>query len=72
MESTINESFEGADFHHLHVDLDGNVDHDIGIYIPHELHNSKYHSCKTWIGMDEMNKLAIEWYFSTGENDTLY
>ena len=61
----LNEPFDGAEFHHLHRDLDGNVDHSIGIYIPSEIHQRLYHNHKTWQGMDEMNKIAIEWYIST-------
>jgi len=38
------------------------MDHNIGIFIPAELHQSIFHNSFTWAGMDEMNNKAIEWY----------
>lgn len=63
----LNKHFNGSEFHHLHKDLDGNEDHEIGLFIPKELHRSLYHNWKTGQGMDEINKLALEWYASSGE-----
>ena len=54
----INDWFEGAHFHHLHVD--GN--HRIGIYIPAELHMSVSHSYNDEESMNKINNLAIKWY----------
>lgn len=63
----LNQPFNDSEFHHLHKDLDGNEDHEIGLFIPKELHRSLYHNWKTGQGMDEINKLALEWYASSGE-----
>jgi len=60
--SPINNYFEGSEFHHMHINFGGAEDHEIGIFIPAELHNSIYHNSSTWAGMDEMNNKAIEWY----------
>jgi hypothetical protein len=60
----LNQMFEGAEFHHLHRDLDGNIDHEIGIFLPKYLHRSIYHNWKSWQGMDDINALAIGWYNS--------
>lgn len=60
----INESFDGAEFHHLHRDLEGNEDHEIGLFIPKELHRSVYHNWKSWVGMEAVNELALNWYKS--------
>jgi len=61
----INNSFSGSEFHHLHVDFEGNMDREIGVYIPKELHRSVFHSYKTWQGMTEINKIALDWYHDT-------
>lgn len=58
----LNEYFEGSEFHHLMCDLNGNPHDGIGIYIPAKLHQSVRHNGVTGKGMDEINKLAIEWY----------
>jgi hypothetical protein len=55
----LNQSFDGAHFHHLHI----NNDHDIGIYIPKDLHMSIYHNSQTGEGMKIINNLAFNWYF---------
>jgi len=60
--SPINKYFKGAKFHHLHINFNGEEDHNIGIFIPTELHNSVSHNSFTWDGMEEMNDKAIEWY----------
>lgn len=54
----INNWFKNSHFHHLHVD--GN--HNIGIYVPAELHNSIWHSYKDQESMNKINKVVIEWY----------
>lgn len=66
----INERFEGAHYHHLRYDANGNADADIGIYIPENLHRSVWHNGNTGQGMEEMNKLAIEWYLSTCKSNS--
>ena len=53
----LNEYFEGAHFHHLHI----NGNRSIGIYIPKELHRSVWHSYSDINTMNEINKLALEW-----------
>lgn len=58
----INEWFNGSEYHHLHIDMDGNVNNSIGIFIPSELHKSIPHNPNTWKGMDEMNNTAMKWY----------
>ena len=63
----INAYFEGSHFHHLHL---GN-DHAIGLYIPADLHRSIFHSSKTGIGMDEINKLAIAWFWEQIKNERI-
>jgi len=60
--SPINNYFEGAEFHHMHVDFNGDEDHEIGIFVPGDLHRSIKHNSFTWAGMEEMNNKAIEWY----------
>jgi len=63
----INNWFENSHFHHLHL---GN-DHNIGLYIPADLHRSIRHNSKTGIGMDEINKLAIAWFWEELKNDKI-
>jgi hypothetical protein len=63
----INNWFENSHFHHLHL---GN-DHNIGLYIPADLHRSIRHSSKTGTGMDEMNKLAITWFWEQIKNERI-
>ena len=60
----INERFDGSEFHHLHVDMEGNTDNAIGLFIPAELHKSIAHNHSTWAGMEEINAVAIDWFFS--------
>jgi len=63
----INDYFSGSHFHHLHL---GN-DHNIGLYIPAELHMSIRHSSKTGTGMDEINALAIAWFWEQIKNERI-
>jgi len=58
----INEEFEGAEFHHLHIGLSGEKNKDIGIFIPYIIHQTTWHSSKSWIGMDDILDNIIEWY----------
>lgn len=53
----LNKYFEGAHFHHLHI----NDNHSIGVYIPPELHKSLWHSYSDIDTMNEINKLSLEW-----------
>lgn len=53
----INDYFEGAHFHHTHE----NNNHNIGIFIPAELHRSIGHSNKNQESMDRINKAVYEW-----------
>jgi hypothetical protein len=57
----LNEYFDGAEFHHLHLFGDTSI----GIWIPKELHKSIPHSSTTWHGMEEINDKAIK--FLNGE-----
>ena len=49
----LNPPFEGCEAHH--------ISENFVIHIPKELHRCIQHSIWTWQGMEEMNKLAIEW-----------
>ena len=53
----LNDWFEGAHFHHTHK----NGNHNVGVFIPQELHRSVYHSYKNKNSMDEINKVVDEW-----------
>jgi hypothetical protein len=55
----LNARFDGAHFHHLHIN-----DSNEGIYIPEDLHNFIYHNSITWQGMDEMNIVALLYLMS--------
>lgn len=66
----INKYFKGSHYHHLRYDANGNKDNNIGIFIPKEIHQSLYHNGQTGQGMEEMNKLAIEWYLSTCDSNS--
>lgn len=54
----MNNKFPGSHFHHLIFDMEGNLDYDIGIYIPEYLHNSVFHNGETGQGLRQMNILA--------------
>lgn len=47
----INNSKIGYEFHHMHLDINGMIDRNIGIYIPDHLHKSVKHSSITGDGM---------------------
>ena len=49
----LNEPFNECEAHH--------ISKNFVIYIPTELHQALYHNIWTWQGMEEMNKLAIQW-----------
>lgn len=51
----INNKFEDSVFHHLHID----EDHNIGIYLPNDLHQSMYHNSFTGEGMLAINIIAL-------------
>jgi hypothetical protein len=53
----VNHSFEGAHFHHMHI----NGSKSIGIFIPSEIHTSVLHNSANGDGMKEINKLALMW-----------
>lgn len=55
--NSINEKFDGSQFHHLHI----MNNHAIGLFLPHKLHRSIYHNGRTGNGMKEINKAALEW-----------
>lgn len=57
----INKAFEGSAYHHLHLNIGGEVDKSIGVHIPFELHNSVYHNNYTGQGMREINRVALLW-----------
>jgi hypothetical protein len=48
----LNEPFIDCEGHH--------ISQNFVIYMPKELHQSLYHNIWTWQGMEQMNKLAIE------------
>ena len=54
----INDWFKNSNYHHLHID----GDHDIGIFIPTELHRSVSHRNYDKESMNKINKAAFEWY----------
>lgn len=66
----INKHFKGSHYHHLMRSVNGTIDTDIGIYIPEKLHRSVWHNGNTGQGMEEINKLAIEWYLNTHNPDS--
>lgn len=49
----LNKPFEGCEGHH--------IDFERVIYIPKKLHRSVWHSLTSGIGMDKINKLALEY-----------
>lgn len=49
----LNQWFSGRDAHH--------VEPDVMMHIPPTLHQSIWHSLKTWHGMEEINRLAFDW-----------
>lgn len=51
----LNDKFAGSDAHHL--------DEEFVVYIPHELHNSIYHSVTKDINMEEINALALNFVY---------
>jgi len=50
----LNKPFEGAEGHH--------IDSQRIIYIPEGIHRSVWHSITSGVGMDKINKLALEYY----------
>jgi hypothetical protein len=50
----LNDYFPESEGHHL--------DKEHVLYIPNDLHKSIYHNIYTGQGMDEINKIAINWY----------
>lgn len=60
----INDWFENSELHHLHlIDTEtGEIDRRVSIFIPREIHRAVWHSNKIQSTMDEINKLAMEWY----------
>ena len=48
----LNKYFKGSEAHHINKN-------DV-IYIPKEIHRSVWHNIWTWQGMEQINKLAIE------------
>jgi hypothetical protein len=58
----MNEKFKRAEFHHLHFDIYGNENKNIGIYIPRKIHRSIAHNGATYTGMKELINAIIDWY----------
>lgn len=62
----INRKFDNSAYHHLrHINEIGEVDNDIGIYIPKDLHVSISHDGFTGRNMDKINYAALSWYISS-------
>lgn len=61
----INDPFNGAEFHHTHID----DDHASGIFIPAELHKSVCHSNHDENSMNKINALAFEWLYMQSNNN---
>lgn len=59
----INKYFNGAHFHHTHID----GDHSSGIYIPKDLHKSVCHSHNDEITMNKINAIAFKWLLDNSE-----
>ena len=57
----MNESFNDSHFHHLHIDNN----HDVGLYIPAELHKSVPHAWNDEVSMNRINALAFKWLGKT-------
>jgi hypothetical protein len=57
----IDKPFDGSAFHHMHLEINGQIDKAIGIYIPYDLHVSIFHNNYTGQGMREINKAALLW-----------
>lgn len=55
----MNKAFYGSAFHHLHLEIGGEIDKGIGVYIPFDLHVSIFHNNYTGQGMREINKPII-------------
>jgi hypothetical protein len=54
----LNKPFRGSHCHHLIIDKEGEINLNICIFIPEELHNSIPHNSNTWKGMDKINAVA--------------
>lgn len=68
----INKRFNGSNYHHFRYESGGGeLDNNIGIYIPKELHESIRHNGITGENMDLINKEALKWYFDTTEEDQI-
>jgi len=57
----VNRHEEGQEFHHMHLNINGEVNKKIGIYIPKELHRSIHHNSSTGKGIKKINKAALLW-----------
>jgi len=49
----LNEYFEGAEAHHISINF--------VIYLPKKLHRSIWHNIWSWVNMEEINELAINY-----------
>lgn len=64
----VNQASIGSVFHHMHLETMDGIDHEIGIYIPYDLHHSIGHSSISGKGMKEINKASLLWLC---EQDTI-
>ena len=67
----LNKWFKGCNFHHTHID----EDHDSGIFIPKEIHNSIRHKYTDEESMKKINKVALDWlrhHLYTSNNNIVY
>lgn len=55
IKTILNKPFRGAHLHH--------ITRNLGIYIPAKIHRSVHHNIWTGKNMNEINGLALEWWF---------
>jgi hypothetical protein len=55
------------EYHHMHLEINGGINQNIGIYIPKELHRSIYHNSTTGKGIREINKASLIWLCEQSE-----
>lgn len=68
----INSRFNDSNYHHLRYTSDnGEVDNDIGIFIPEKLHKSIKHNGETGKNMSFINEAALEWYINNTDPDKI-
>jgi hypothetical protein len=70
-ESTpINLYFPDSHEHHFHINECGEIDHQITMFIPDEVHCNVWHSSGTWKGMPDIAYEIVKWYEGIDDNDS--